>query len=42
MRKYIWYVNENWKLHDEIMEEEINPLDVHVKKDGKGKYPMFD
>jgi hypothetical protein len=35
MRKYVAFVNRSWELHDEMMGEEINPLDISVNKDGK-------
>ena len=35
MRKYVAFFNRNWELYDEVMEEEINPWDISVKKDGK-------
>jgi len=31
----------NPELCDEIMEVEINPLDTHVNKDGKGSIPCW-
>jgi len=42
MRNYVVaLVNKNWELHDEVMEEEINPLDISVKKDGKRNTPCM-
>jgi hypothetical protein len=41
IRKYVAFVNRNRELHDEVMEEEINPLDINVKKDGKGSTPCM-
>ena len=35
MRKYVTFVNRNRELYDEVMEEEINPFDISMKKDGK-------
>jgi hypothetical protein len=40
-RKYVAFINRNRELHDEMMEEEINPLDVSVKKDGKRNTPCM-
>ena len=34
-RKYVTFVNRNRELYNEVMEEELNPLDISVKKDGK-------
>ena len=28
IEKYVAFVNGNWELYDEVMEEEINPLDI--------------
>jgi hypothetical protein len=39
MRKYVVFVNRNRELYDEMMEEEINTLDINVKKNGKGNIP---
>jgi hypothetical protein len=38
-RKYVAFVNRRWELYDELIEEEINPLDISVKKDGKRNTP---
>jgi hypothetical protein len=35
MRKYVAFLHKNRELHAEVMEKEINPLDISVKKDGK-------
>ena len=35
MRKYVTFINRNRDLYDEVMEEEINPFDISIKKDGK-------
>ena len=35
MRKYVAFVNRNRELYNEVMEEELNPLDISVKKNGK-------
>jgi len=35
MRKYVAFLNRNRELYDEVMEEEINPLEMSVKRDGK-------
>ena len=35
MRKYVAFVNRNRELNDEVMEEEIKPLDMNVKRMGK-------
>jgi hypothetical protein len=35
MEKYVAFVNRNRELYDEVMEEEINLLDISVKKDGR-------
>ena len=32
MRKYVAFVNRNRELYNEVMEEEISPLDISVKK----------
>ena len=34
VRKYVAFVNRNRELHDEVMEEEINPLDI-LKRMGR-------
>jgi len=39
MGKYVTFVNGNWELYDEVMEEEINP--IGVKKDGKRNTPCM-
>jgi hypothetical protein len=39
MRKYVAFVNRIWELYDEVIEEEINSLDISVKKDGKRNTP---
>jgi hypothetical protein len=39
MRKYVAFVKRRWELYDEVIEEEINPLDISVKKDGKRNTP---
>jgi hypothetical protein len=39
MRKCVAFVNRNRELYDEMMEEEINPLDIGVKKNGKENTP---
>ena len=41
MRKYVAFVNKNRELYDEVMEEDINPLDISVKKDGKRNTPCM-
>ena len=41
VEKYIAFVNGNWELYDEVMEEEINPFDISVKKDGKRNTPCM-
>jgi hypothetical protein len=33
VRKYVTFINRNRELHDEVMEEEISPLDISAKKD---------
>ena len=40
-RKYVAFINRNRELHDEVIEEEINPLDISVKKDGKRNTPCM-
>jgi hypothetical protein len=40
-RKCVVFVNTNRELHDEVMEEEITPLDISVKKDGKRNTPCM-
>ena len=35
IRRHVTFINRNRELYDEVMEEEINPLDISVKKDGK-------
>jgi hypothetical protein len=40
-RKYVAFINRNRELHDEVMEEEINPLDISVKKDRKRNTPCM-
>jgi len=42
MRKYVAFVNRNRELLDEVMEEEINPLDISVKKNGKRNNPCMN
>jgi predicted Zn-ribbon and HTH transcriptional regulator len=39
MRKYVAFVNRRRELDDEVIEEEINPLDISLKKDGKRNTP---
>jgi len=39
MRKYVAFVNRRRELYDEVIEEEIDPLDISVKKDGKRNTP---
>jgi hypothetical protein len=39
MRKYVAFVNRRRELYNEVIEEEINPLDISVKKDGKRNTP---
>jgi hypothetical protein len=41
MRKWVAFVNRNRELYDEMIEEEINPLGVSVKKDGKRNTPCM-
>ena len=41
MRKYVTFVNRNRELYNQVMEEEINPLDISVKKDGKRNNPCM-
>jgi hypothetical protein len=41
LRKYIIFVNRNRALQDEMMEEEINPLKISVKKNGKENTPCM-
>ena len=33
--RHVTFINRNRELYDEVMEEEINALDISVKKDGK-------
>jgi len=40
MRKYVAFVNRRRELYDEVIEEELDPLDISVKKDGKRNTPM--
>jgi hypothetical protein len=40
MRQYFGFVNMNRELDVEIMEE-ITPLDISVKQDGKGNAPSY-
>jgi len=40
-RKYVAFVNRNLELYDEVMEEEIKPLGISVKKDGKRNTPYM-
>jgi hypothetical protein len=40
-RKYVAFVNRNLELYDEVMEEEIKPLGISVKKDGKRNTPCM-
>jgi len=41
MRNYVAFVNRNRELHDEAKEEEINCLDISVKRDGKKNTPCM-
>ena len=41
-REFVAFVNWNRELYDEMMEEEINPLDISVKKDGKRNNPCMN
>jgi len=41
MSKNVTFVNRNRELDDEVMEEEINPLDISVKKGGKKNTPCM-
>ena len=40
VRKYVAFVNRNRELYD-VMEEEINPLEMNMKKDGKRNTPCM-
>jgi len=42
MRKYVAFVNRNRELYHEVMEEEINPFDISMKKDGKRNTPCVN
>jgi hypothetical protein len=41
MEKYVAFVNRNRELYDKVVEEEINPLHISVKKDGKRNTPCM-
>jgi hypothetical protein len=41
-RKYVTFVNRNQELFDEMMEEEINPMDYKYDKEWERKYPMHE
>jgi hypothetical protein len=41
VRKYVTFVNRNRELYVDMMEEEINPLDISVKKNGKENTPCM-
>jgi hypothetical protein len=41
VRKYVTFINRNRELHDEVMEEEISPLDM-CEKGWEEKYPMCE
>ena len=38
----VTFVNRNWELYGGVVEGEINPLDVSVKKFGKGNNSSMD
>jgi hypothetical protein len=39
MRKYVAFVSRRRELYDEVIEGEVNPLDLSVKKDGRRNTP---
>jgi hypothetical protein len=41
VRKYVAFVNRNRELYVDMMQEEINPLDISVKKNGKENTPRM-